>query len=379
MLSSKTLLLSTAIASLMLAGCASTPKAPPKFDPNAGAAAQAATFIGDNGKTKSLSTVKRVAVTGCNVLFAENSSASASTGEGMFSPHTSSSITGKTTRVDSSVSVVYTLSGISDAQQQKMANEICADAENRLRQAGFEVVPTAELQKNDTFKALLSAGKPSPFNYKSPGKGSKTTYNVFAPTGYSVYDQRYIGTIGGLGQAFKSAAGTSAVQMEGLLMKQVNASAVNINVLVDFAELQSDGSQRGWNAKDSANVKHGVNLAITGQIDFKPLDQLKCWKRFGKDECMLNGAVPTFSSKLPVTTSQKFYKDVANVTTTGDKVAAGFTKGLAMLSAMSGVAGRSYEVTRYSVNAEPAQFESVARTGVNGFLDMVFVTAKTKQ
>lgn len=379
MLSSKPFLLSTAVASLVLAGCASAPKAPPTFDPNAGAAAQAATFIADNGKTKGLSSIKRVAVTGCNVLFAENSSASSSTGEGMFSPHTSSSITGKTTRVDSSVSVVYTLSGISDAQQQKMANEICTDAENRLRKAGFEVVPTTELQKSDTFKALLAAGKASPFNYKSPGKGSKTTYNVFAPTGYTVYDQRYIGTVGGLGQAFKSAAGTSAVQMEGLLMKQVNASAVSINVLVDFAELQSDGHQRGWSAKDSANVKHGVNLAITGQIDFKPLDQLKCWKRFGKDECMLNGAVPTFNSKIPVTTSQKFYKDVANVTTTGDKVAAGFTKGLAMLSAMGGIAGKSHETTRYNVNAEPAQFESVARTGVNGFLDMVFLTAKAKQ
>lgn len=371
----KTLLAATVASSLLaLAGCASAPKAPPAFDPNASAQAQAATFIGDNGQTKRLAGVKRVAVTGCNVLFAENSSASASTGGGLFST------TGNVSRAEANVSVIYSLNGISDAQQQKIANEICADAEKRLAAAGFEVVPTSELLKNESFKALLASGKASPFNYKAPGKGSKTTYNVFAPSGYTVYDARYIGTIGGLGQAFKAAAGTSAVQMEGILMKQLNASAVSINVLVDFAELQSDGHQKGIFNKDSANVKHGVNLGITGQVDFKPLEQLKCWQRFGKEECMLNGLVPTFNSKLPVTTNEQFYKDVVNTTTTGDKAAAAFTKGLSMLAAAGGVSGvASRDVTRYSVNVEPAQFAKVARTGVDGFLDMVFVSAKAKQ
>jgi hypothetical protein len=370
---SKPLLLSAAIVSLALSGCASTPKAPPAFDANASAAAQAATFIADNGKTKSLATIKRVAVTGCNVLFAENSSASASTGGGLFST------AGNTVRSESRVSVLYSLKNISDAQQQTMANAICANAEDRLRTAGFEVVNTAELLKNETFKALLIAGKASPFNFKAPGKGSSTTYNVFAPTGYTVYDPRYIGVVGGLGQAFKAAGGNSAAQLEARLMKELNASAVSINVLIDFSELKSDGHQRGILNKDSASVKHGVNLGITGLVDFKAFDKLKCWKRFGKDECMLNGVATTFNSKIPVTTNEKFYKDVANATTTGDKAAAAFTKGLSMLAAAGGLSGTtSYNITRYNVNAEPAQFESVARTGVNGFLDMVFLSAKAK-
>lgn len=371
----KSTLLSAALVSLALTGCASAPKAPPTFNPSASAAEQAAIFIGDNGQTKRMTKIKRVVVTGCNVLFAENSRAAASTGGGMFS-----SLGSSTVRAEEKISIIYSLSGISDTQQQTLANTICANAENRLRQAGFDVVPTAELQANETFKALQASGKTSPFKYTLPGKGSSSTYKVFAPMGYTVYDQRYIGTLGGLSQAFKAAAGTSAVQMEGLLMKQTDASAVSINVLVDFAQLQSDGHQRGLANKDTAKVSGGVDLGITGQVDFKPLNQLKCWKRFKKEECMLNGAVPTFNSKLPVITHQAFYKDVANVTTTGDKAAAAFTKGLSMLAAVGGLSGTSsHEVTRYQVNAIPEQFESVALTGINGFMDMVFANAKAKQ
>lgn len=374
----KPLLLSSAIAGLMLAGCASTPKAPPAFNPNASAAAQAATFIGDNGQTKALPTVKRVVMTGCNVLFAEVSSASASTGGGMFS-HVGSSYS-NTARVEARESVVYKMEGISDAQQQKIADSVCSDAETRLKNAGFDVVPKSELLANENFKALIASGKPSPFNYKAPGKGSSTTYNVFAPAGYTVYDPRYIGTLSNLGQAFKQAGGKSAVAYQAKLMQELKASSVSVNVLVDFAELQSDGHQRGILSKDSASVKHGVNLGITGQIIVLPLDLMKCYKGWGNTQnCMSPpGKETVLSSKLPITITEKFYKDVVNATTTGDKVASGLTKGIAVLGAMGGMGGLTgTSITRYSVNVEPAQFETIARKGVDGFLDMAFITAKS--
>ncbi len=375
-MSHQKIFLAVAIAgSLALAGCASTPKAP-VFDPNAGIQAQAANFIADNGKTKYLSDVKKVAVTGCNVLFAETSSASSATDGGIFST------AGGVSRSEAKVTVLYTLGGLSDAEQQKIANDVCADASNRLKSAGFEVVPTSELLKNEAFQALMSAGKASPFNYKSPGKGSKTTYKVFAPSGYTVYDPRYIGVAAGLGQAFKAAAGTSAAQHETRVMQQLGVSAVNINVLIDFAELQGTGDQKAFrlSSQNTAEVKHGVNLGITGQVDFKPHKELKCWKRFGKDECMLNVVPPSFSSKNAVTTNEKFYKEVVNTTTTGDKAAAAFTKGLSMLAAAGGLSGTSStDITRYRVDVEPAQFTKVGRKGVDGFLDMVFVSAKAKQ
>ena len=54
------LLVAATATGTLLAGCASTPAAPPTFDPQASAKAQAATFIADNGKTKHLSGVKNV-------------------------------------------------------------------------------------------------------------------------------------------------------------------------------------------------------------------------------------------------------------------------------------------------------------------------------
>ncbi len=368
------LLLAAAGLSGLLGACASAPVAAPVFDAQADARAQAATFIGDNGKAQYLSSVKKVAVTSCNVLFAETSAAHAGTGGGIFSE------VGNVSRAEAKVSVLYTLNGMDDAAMQQMANEVCSNAETRLSAAGFEVVPRAQLLANESFQALLASGKASPFEYKTPGKGSKTTYKVFAAEGFTVYEPRYIGVAAGLGQAFKAAKGESAQQHEGRVMKTLDVSAVSINVLVDFAALQSDGQAKAFSfaSKNTAEVKHEVNLGITGEIAFKPADQLKCWERFGKTECMLNANTsPIFASKNAITTKEVFYKDVVDTTTTGDKLAAGFTKALSVVAAMGGVGGvSSSDVTRYNVNVEPAQFSSVSRKGIDGFLDMAFLTAK---
>ncbi len=371
----KPALLLASASAMLLVGCASAPKAP-VFDTNASAQAQAANFIADNGKTKYLKDVKKVAVLGCNVLFAETSSASAGTEGGLFST------AGGVSRAEAKVTVLYTMAGISDADMQRMTNSICKDAEDRLKNAGMEVTPTSELMKNEAFQQLLSAGKTSPFNFKSPAKGSKTTYKIFAPSGYTVYDMRYLGALGGFGQAFKAAGGNSAAQLETRVMKQLDVSAVTINIMIDFAQLEGDGTKAalgGLASKNSANVQHGVSLGITGLVDVKPNSELKCWKRFGKDECMLNVAPPpTFNSKTAITTNEQFYKAVVDATTAGDKAAGAFTKGLSMLAAAGGVSGTSsVDISRYRVEVEPAQFEKVSRKSVDGFMDMVFYSAKS--
>lgn len=375
-----TLLIKTGVAlsaAGLMAGCAGMGTPPPSFDAAAGPEAQAATFIGDNGKTKHLKGIQKVAVTGCNVLFAETSSATAGTEGGLFST------AGGVTRAEAKVSVYYSLKGVSDADMQKATNEICRDAEQRLTQAGFEVVPTATLQADASFKALIAAGKASPFEYKSPNKGSKTVYKVFAPTGYTVYDPRYIGIGGGLGQAFKAASGDSAAQHEAKLMHNLGVSAVNLSMLVDFAELQSDGGQKGFRlaSKDSAEVKHGVNLSITGEISFKPHERLKCYKGWGDSQnCMSDlAAIPTFNSKTPVLIAEQFYKDVVDTTTTGDKLASGFTKALSIVSALGGVSSTSVDITRYDVNVDAGQFMRSSRKGLDGFMDMAFISAKARQ
>ena len=365
----KTSLLVASMA--VIAGCASTPPPPPSYNPADSAATQAATFVGANKSAKNMQKVKKVALTACNVMFADKSSASASTGAGLFGDPAS----GDTRRVDERVVVVYTMVGLDDAVMQKMTDDICNDAEKRMADSGLEVVPRSELAKNENYQKMLEAGRKSPYEFKI----GQNTYKVFSASGASIFDPRYIGTMSGLGQAFKQAKGGSAAQLETRMMNEMGVDSVQMNMLVDFAELASDGNAKGFQLanKDSAKVTSKVQLAVSGDIRVQPASELKCWKALGgRTDCMMkNNASPVFFTKIPVRADESFYKQIRNATTTGDKVASGVTKGLAVLSAMGGVSSSSTSITRYEVDVEPAQFAQVGRKYMDGFMDMLFLTA----
>lgn len=364
------LLAASLSAATLLAGCASTPP-PPTFNPADAATAQAATFIGANKQAKYMADVKKVALTGCNVMFADRSGASASTGAGLFGDPASSS----TRRVDEKIIVVYTMVGLDDAVMQKMTDDICTDAERRMAEAGLDVVPRSELAKNEHYQKLLEAGRKSPYEFKVGG----STYKVFSTTGSSIFDQRYIGTGSNLKQAFKSVGGASAVQLETRMMNEMGVDSVQMNMLVDFAQVTSDGQARGFQLanKDSAKVDGKVQLAISGDVKVQPHGELKCWKALGgRTDCMMkNNRSPVFFTKAPVLAAEPFYKEVRNATRTSDKVSAGLTKALATFSALGGVSSSSTSVTRWEVDVEPQQFARIGRQYMDGFMDMMFHTA----
>ena len=189
-----------------------------------------------------------------------------------------------------------------------------------------------------------------------------------------MFDERYIGTASGLGQAFKAAKGTSAGQYEARIMDEFKADAVNLNILVDFAELQSSGNKATSVAqRNTAEVKGSVGLSVTGQMRVKISEGMKCWERFGKRECGPDATRwPAYATKRPVFTGEKFYKQVVNATTTGDKVGSALVSGLAMLGG-----GTKMDITRYNVEVDPKVFETVSRRSIDGFVDMVAVRAKT--
>lgn len=365
--------LAAVATALAVAGCATTPPPPPAFNPASAADAQAATFIAPNKEApKYMKKTGKLAVTSCNVMFAQVSSASASTGAGLFGSV-------GVNRAESRVTQLYTLTGLNEAQLQTMADGICSGAEDRLRKAGFEVIGSKELAANASYQGLGKAGKPSPYEYKV----GQSKYLVFTPKGQSVFDPRYIGVASGLGQAFKQASGESAAFYETRVMDELGADAVNINVLVDFAQLTSSGNAKAFQLanKDSASVSGEVRLSIAGDVSFKLKSEMDCWNRFGKRECMVKpGRAPVFSTKIPVTADEKFYKAVVNATTTGDKVASGVTKALSLMAAAGGVGGvSSSSITRYNVEVDAAQFGSVSRKYVDGFLDMAFLSAKNNR
>lgn len=356
---------------LMLAGCASAPPAPPTFNPADAAASQAATFIGASKQARYMTEVNKVALTGCNVMFADTSSASASTGAGLFGDPASAD----TRRVDEKIIVVYSMVGLDDATMQQMTDDICADAEQRMVQAGLQVVPRDELAANENYRKLLEAGRKSPYEFKV----GQSAYKVFSATGTTIFDARYIGAGSNLKQAFKSVGGGSAEQLQARMMNDLGVDAVQMNMLVDFAQISSDGHTRAFQLsnKDSARVDGKVQLAISGDVKVQPHAALKCWKALGgRTDCMMKAnRSPVFFTRQPVLAAETFYRDVRDATRTSDKVSAGLTKALATFSALGGISSSSTSVTRWEVDVEAAQFARISRQYMDGFMDMMFHSA----
>lgn len=348
-------------AGALLAACASNGPAP-SYDPASGAGAQADSFIKTlrPGMTKN---VRRVAVTSCNVLFAQTSSASAQTSAGIFNHQQ---------RAEASVTQVYTLNGLAPADMQRMADGVCAGAERQLAAAGYEVVSHARLKQSAAFQKLAASGKASPLEFSQ----GASKYLAFTRGGESLSDDRYLNVAEGLGVAFRQASGESPMIYRGLVMEELGASAVNVTVLIDFAQVQSN-QRKGFGStiggQNTAQVAGDVALSASGDISFLPHDELKCWDRLGKHECMA-GSYARFSSAQPVLVRAPFYERIENTTTTGDTAIAVVTKGLALLGG-----GTSTSVTRYRVDVKPAAFEATAMEAAKGFVEMASVKASAER
>lgn len=374
------LLLATAVASAFVFttgfGFGKKEAPPPAYDPAASLDAQAASFIAPNKAAgKVMKDVgNKLAITSCNVMFAYKSNASAGTQGGLFSE------AGGVTRAEANVSVEYNLHGMDDATMQALTEEICSGAEQQLKDAGYQVVPSAELANDENFKGIHANAKPAPYEYKAPGQGGSTRYMVYAPAGQGVYDPRFIGVAAGLGAALKAAKGTSPAFFEGRVMDTLGADAVNINLLVDFAEVAGDGHKGGLGglaSKDSAEVKNEARLSISGSMKIQPKALQKCWDRFGKRECMIDLAkIPQFDTANPVVSAGQFYKELVDETSTGDKVGGAVSKGIAVLGAMGGVGGRSFKITRYGVHVDPQQYGAEVKSHAQAFIGMAISSAK---
>lgn len=367
-------LLPAAVATLLLGACASTPPPPPVFDASASLDAQVDTFIEtDRATPKRMKSVNMLALTGCNVLFATRTSASASTGGGLFSE------VGNTVRSEVRISQIYTLEGVSDADLQAMADQICADAEARIAGAGFAIKPYTEFRTHPEQMALAASGRAAPFKHGIGSGGTKQEYRVFTRSGETVHGAAYLGTAGGLAQAFKSAGGNSSWNHETRLMQDLNVDSVQVDVLVDFAAVESSGQAQAMqmSSTNRASVSGDARLSISGQMRVVPLADLKCWERFGKKECGPMHDMAKISSRLGLSHDEPFYDSLVDSTTTGDKVAAGVTKVLSVLALIGGVGGSSStEVTRYTVTVNPETYGRVTGAATGSFLDMASLAAK---
>lgn len=361
----------------LFSACATMEPQLPDYDPSLPAVSQMDNFI-DAENEEYMEGVKRIGVMSCNVMFGMTSSASAATSGGFRAGATRA--TGTTSRSDVKISVTYSTSGLEEAELQILADTLCEDTENHLASSGFELVPNATIRANKHFQDLHAGGRASPFEYKGNGG---TRYLVLARTGETVSDPRYIGTASGLAQAFKSISGDAAEQHEDYLIKDLQMTGVNINLLVDFASLQSDGNSRmgGFANKDTARVDASVQLAVGGDMRFQPLNKQDCWEEWGKEKCMIKPQhQPIFSSKRLVATTTPFYSNIEEVTTTADQVTSGLTQAIGFLSALGGTSSSvARDITRYQVNVIPDIYKSETRSLATGLVNMATSKARTIQ
>ena len=357
---------SLATASLLLAACASAPKAPPAFNSAASPQAQAKEFIegrnkqGNNG-------VQKVALTTCQVAFATHQAGSSQTSGHFFDSRDNT--------VEAKISQHYYLKGVSDEQLQDIANNMCAEGERQIRAAGFDVMPFSQVQQTAEYQELYATGKPSPFKTKI----NKTEYTVVAPTGYAVTDEsttnRAAGGFGGIANAFKQAGGANASSKEATLGFKLGVAPARLMYTVDVASItQNEKGLMGMNK--TALVEGKVNLQVGGVFMLIPLDGMS--KRSPRDETRFYtvNAMPTYVSKQPIVSDEVFYSSVEDATTTGDKLADGFSKVMGIATALAGGTGFSSDTTRYDVNVKPEAFSALATKHAGNFAAMAAYSAK---
>lgn len=350
-----------AAGALTAAGCAMLQKPAPKFDPAQSAASQAATFVNvTDGKRAG--EINKVAVTSCNVMIGQVTGASSATHGGLGD---------NSGRVDKKVSSYFYLHGISDEQQQALAEDLCRQAEAQFKTAGFEVVTMADLAGNEHYQKMQAGGKPSPYEHNP---GGPTKYKLFAPKGQTITNPQYVGAGKQLSMAFAAAAGNNPAQHETRLMEDLKADAAHVNIYVDFAQVESDqqsGFLSGLTSQNSASVKGQVAMTVRGNVQFLTNESLGCNGKTGdRHECWVRYQGPRFGLKQAMVDQGDFKATVANETTKADGVSNAFSSAVGFLAAAAGGNGLSGSVKRTGVTVEPQNFSATAKKLYGYVIDM---------
>ncbi|MDO9452222.1 MAG: hypothetical protein Q7J29_05120 [Stagnimonas sp.] len=311
--------------------------------------------------------ISRLAITSCNVLFANETSANAETQRG-FGDSTAK-------RVESRIDATYTMQGMDAATLQALATQICADASAQLGAAGYTMVPAAEVAARPEFAKLHAKGKPVPYAYERNG----TKYTNYAPPGEQVIDLNYLSTRDVFGAAFSAMSATeNPAIIEGTLLNGLQASGAHINVMVDFAKPTSN-SVKGFFGKiagsDTAKVEAKMQLSISGLITLIPLEYIDC----GSGYCI--GAsdaskAPRFTSKAPLVSGANAVLDVVDIQSKAEKGGELAVNAMATVIALSGYSSATTSIERNGVVVDPTIYQSEVRRMAREFVGMAAVLAK---
>ncbi|WP_348676003.1 hypothetical protein [uncultured Abyssibacter sp.] len=353
----------------LLSACASTPSAPPPaYNPAMGAEAQAAEFI-KAGNTKTRGGSQRVALTSCVVAFGTKTSGYATTKEGTFAYDDPDKV-----RVEAKVSTLYKLEGIDEARLQSITDTVCARAEQQLVAAGMDVMPHAELARTAQYQALAAKGRSTPVDWSL----GKSDYQVYVPTGWTLFDQRFDGTGRTLKNIFGQASRSNPQALEAKLVNELGVTGVHLDIMIDFADVaSSDENYTGFVGRnvgrDSASVDATVKLASTGMLKMITPEAINCHK-LGCDTIMTSW--PTYQSTRPLVSSEPFYTDMYDAQSTGSKVAEGLASAIGVLTAFTGGKGGSYDHSEWGVVADADAYTDISTRYAAHFVDLATIAQR---
>ncbi len=271
---------------------------------------------------KQVSGLKRLAITGFDVEFVTKGSASASATD-----------IGK--RGTARTTMTVTLGGVGDAEFQSIVDKLYTDFTAQLATAGFELVPTSQILASPSYRKLTSGGGPSP--YKKDGGGEWST--VVAPEGRPVHGFS-TQSKGGSPLAALSAMSSvaSIIGATPDLLKELDATLVNVRMVVRFVDLASSSSSFLNRISGSAEVNGKVNPTISADGTTLTLQNA------------YSGARLELARPLQV--------DAAAIPEIKDTTSAATNVGLAVLSLAMGT-GSSSSVSEKQATADPAQYRQL--------------------
>lgn len=277
----------------------------------------------------------RVAVTGCAVMFALQSSGSSATRAGLIA---------EKGRSDVKVTKVFRLSGTDSATMQGVTDRLCAATSEQLAAKGFDVV-TSEFEAHKNYAEFQKKGTASGREFKAEG----TRYVVFTPGGKPITVPALAGGM---------AAGSLPVTESGIV-NAIKANALRAFYVVDFADITAR-NDKGRIQQNTASVSAELKLAVDATLSMYDASKFKCWERFGKSECNpadVRKAERTFTLAEPKT----FDDVVTGVEDVGSKAG---KAALGALNAVAMVAGsQRAKFSEFEVTVDAAKYASRTEEG----------------
>lgn len=318
------------------------------LDDKFNAAAMAPTLLkAGSDDNKTVRGLKRVAIGTFDVEFATKGSSSAS------ATAIGSNANGTNNRANASTYMA--LAGVNEADFQAIVDQLYARFVADLGAAGLEVVPTATVVAAPSYVKMAGSGKPGP-HAKSGGRESSV---VVTAEGRPVVGVSLATKGGGLAALGNFSAITSTMFSGPDIAKDLDATVLNVRMVVRFVDMKSSDSSFLSRMSGDASVQSKLSPTIAAGDTMVTIYSPQ------------GGGVFTLQS--PIQINPAAFVGIKDVTSTSSKAT---MVGLAVLSMAMGKSD-SNSIKELEAVADPVRYRELVGGGLGEVGSMMVEQLKT--